>query len=52
MALAIVPVVFAVVGLLVYALSSNAKLSEIGRLLFACSFLVLMFVLAHHVIKL
>lgn len=52
MAIAIVPVLFAVAGALVYALSSNAKIAELGRLAFACALLVLMFALARHVVKL
>lgn len=47
---AIVPLIFAIVGLLMYALASNPKLIEIGRLLFATSWLVTMFVAAQHTI--
>lgn len=35
-----------VVGLLLYALASNGKVAEIGRLLFACALLVVCFELA------
>lgn len=38
-----------VVGLLVYALASNGKTVEIGRLLFACALLVICFELARGV---
>lgn len=34
-------VVLAVIGLLVYALATNPKAAEIGRLLFACALLAL-----------
>jgi hypothetical protein len=32
----------AVIGLLIYALASNPKVAEIGRLLFACAVLALL----------
>lgn len=50
--LALIPALFAVVGVLMYALSSNAKLAEIGRIIFACSFLVLMASAATKVVRL
>lgn len=51
-ALVIVPLIFAIIGVLMYALASNPKLSEIGRLVFFSGFLVLTSVLATHAIKL
>lgn len=50
MVIAIVPLVFAIVGLLTYVLASNPKLVEVGRLVFATSWLVVMFVLAQRTI--
>lgn len=44
--IAYIPLVFVILGLLMYALCANPKLQEIGRLAFAYSFLVLMFTLA------
>ena len=52
MAIAIFPIVLAIVGALVYALSSNTKAAEIGRLTFACGMLALAFALAAHVVHL
>jgi hypothetical protein len=34
------PLLVAIIGLLVYALSSNTKVAELGRLAFACGLLV------------
>lgn len=44
---AIVPLVAALVGLLVYALSANGKVAELGRIAFSCGLLVTLFVFAH-----
>ena len=52
MALAIIPVAFALIGALVYVLSANAKAAELGRLTFACGMLALAFALAQHVVRL
>lgn len=41
MAVAIVPVIVAGVGLLMWLLSSNPRASEIGKILFCCGALVL-----------
>jgi hypothetical protein len=38
-----VSLLVAIVGLLVYALASNPKAAEVGRLLFACGLLVFLF---------
>lgn len=46
----ILPALVAVVGVLVYALASNAKVAEIGRLAYACGLLVTLFELATHVV--
>ena len=43
MVIAIVPILLCVVGALVYALSSNGKLQELGRLLFAAGAFALAF---------
>lgn len=45
---ALVPVLFAIAGMLVYALSNNAKVAELGRLAFACALLALMLAAASH----
>lgn len=50
--LAIWPLVFAVVGVLMYALTSNAKLQEIGRITFFAGLFWLVAVLAHQVVSL
>lgn len=52
---AIYPVLFALLGLLVYAFAATGtarqKLAEIGRIIFAAAFLVCMFAAAQHVVK-
>jgi Na+/phosphate symporter len=53
MVVAIWPALIAIVGLLVFVLATtNAKASEIGRIMFFCGLLVLTLVLAHQVVKL
>jgi hypothetical protein len=42
-----IPIVFLVAGALVYALSSNAKVAEMGRLAFFAGMLVALFGWAH-----
>ncbi len=49
--IAIVPLLILVVGLLLYALSSNAKVAELGRLAFVCGLLVVCMTMASKVIK-
>ncbi len=44
--IALVPALFALVGLLVYLLASNAKVQEIGRIAMFCGLLALMFALS------
>lgn len=39
------PVLFAIIGLLMYALSKNPKNARIGEIMFACGLLVTMFLL-------
>jgi hypothetical protein len=41
-----IPLLVAVLGCLAYALSSNAKAAELGRLAFFCGVLVTLYVLA------
>lgn len=52
MLIAIVPLVVAIIGALVYALASNAKAVELGRALFWCGVLVTLLVEAHYTVKL
>lgn len=52
MIIAIVPIIAALVGLIVYALSANPKAAEIGRLLFACGALVSLLTVASHTVRL
>lgn len=52
MLIAIVPLVVAIIGLLVYALSANPKVAELGRLAFACGLLVTLFAMAGHTVRL
>jgi hypothetical protein len=49
---ALIPVLIAIAGALVYALASNAKVAELGRLLFACAVLALMLGAAGHTVRL
>lgn len=51
-AIAIFPFVFAVVGVLMYALCTNAKLAEVGRIVFACGFFFVTAALAGQVLRL
>lgn len=46
--IAYIPLLFAIAGVLVYALVTNSKLAEIGRLVFFAGFLVTMWTLAGH----
>jgi len=49
---ALIPVLVAVAGVLAYALASNAKVAEIGRLLFFAGVLALMFAFAGRAVHL
>ncbi len=48
---AIIPLLFAVVGVLLYALPTNAKIQQIGIWMFAGSWVALMFSLASRTIR-
>ncbi len=48
----IVPLLVCLVGLVVYALSTNGKVVELGRLAYGCGLLVTLFVVARHVLRL
>lgn len=50
MATAIIPIVMAILGALAYALSANAKVQELGRILFAAGVFALAFALAGKVL--
>jgi Na+/phosphate symporter len=45
-------VLIALVGLVIYVLATNPKVSEIGRLMFACGLLATCFLLAGKVVRL
>lgn len=47
MIIAAIPPLFAIVGMLVYALSGNTKVSEMGRIAFAFGLLVTLLMLEH-----
>ncbi len=51
MLIAIWPVLLAVIGLLVWFLSANSKVSEAGKIMFFCGLLVLTWVLARHTVR-
>lgn len=51
MLIAVVPLVVAVVGALVYALSASTKTAELGRLAFGAGLLALVLALAHVTIR-
>lgn len=51
-AVAIVPIVTALVGLLVYALAANPKVCELGRLAFGTGLLVTLLVFATRLVHL
>jgi len=48
----VVPVLATVIGLLVYALATNPKAQEMGRLSFGCGLLVTLFAFSHAVFRL
>jgi hypothetical protein len=52
MIIAYVPLLFVVIGILMYALSANPKVSAIGFAMFQCAFLVTMFSFAGKTISL
>jgi hypothetical protein len=47
----LLPLLVCLLGLLAYALSTNAKIAELGRLTFACGLLVTLFEVATHVVR-
>lgn len=51
MFIALVPLFVAIVGLLMYILASNPKVSEIGRIMFFCGLMALMFSSARESIR-
>lgn len=52
MATAILPLVVALIGLVLYALASNPKVAEIGRIVFFCGMLTLTWTLSRVVLRL
>lgn len=48
----LIPLLVAIVGLLMYALSVNGKIVEIGRIMFGCGLLVVLFHLGGNVVSL
>jgi Na+/phosphate symporter len=52
MAIAIFPVILLVIGILLYFVSANGKVQEVGRIMFFCGLLVLTFVLSREVVRL
>ncbi len=52
MAIAIFPIIVAVIGILLWFVSGNGKVQEVGRLMFFCGLLVLCFVLSREVVRL
>lgn len=52
MAIAIFPVIILIIGVLLYFVSANGKVQEVGRLMFFCGLLVLTMVLSREVVRL
>ena len=52
MAIAWFPIIIALIGVLLYFISTNGKVQEVGRIMFFCGLLVLCFTLAHEVVRL
>jgi Na+/phosphate symporter len=50
--ISIIPLAVCAIGLLVYALSNNSKVTELGRIAFAMGLLVTLLVFATKVVKL
>lgn len=50
--IAIIPLLACIAGLLIYVLASNPKLTELGRIAFACGLLVTLAVFAGHTVHL
>lgn len=51
MFIALVPLFVAIVGLLMWCLAANSKVSEIGKIMFFCGLLALMFSSARETIR-
>lgn len=51
MFITIVPLLVAIVGLLMYVLAANAKVAEIGRIMFAMGLLVTLYVASGKIVK-
>lgn len=51
MIIAVIPLLVAIIGLLLYLLAANAKVAEVGRLMFGCGLLALMFASARESIR-
>jgi hypothetical protein len=49
--IAIVPLLVALAGLLIYVLAANAKVVEVGRVLLWCGVLVTLWTAAGHTVK-
>lgn len=47
MVIATIPALFAVAGALMYALSANPKMNELGRIMFFCGLLVTLLAFGH-----
>lgn len=52
MAITIFPILIAVIGILLYFVSANGKVQEVGRIMFFCGLLVLTFVLSREIVRL
>lgn len=50
MLIAIIPLIIALIGVLMFALCTSAKLQEIGRIMFFCGMFVITWVLAKETI--
>ncbi len=48
----LLPLLVCIIGMLVYALSANAKVGELGRLAYFAGLLVTLFEVAAHVVRL
>jgi hypothetical protein len=51
MAISYLPLLISIIGALVYALSSNGKAAELGRIAFSCGLLVTLMTMAHHIVR-
>ncbi len=51
MAIAIFPIIVAILGILLWFISANGKVQEVGRIMFFCGLLVLCFVLARETVR-